>query len=71
VKPKFKQEHYLSQTDRTCHKNLWPGQGVVDSVKIFLSSRLITMQTLVAVCHTVRVCVIIDLHELPCRISLL
>ena len=29
------------------------GRGVVDSVKIFLSSRLITMQTLVAVCHAV------------------
>jgi len=36
-----------------CHKNFGVGLGMVDPVKIFLSSRLITMPNLVAVCHNV------------------
>jgi len=43
---------------RSCRKIFGQGRGVVDHVKIFLSSSLITMQNLVTVCHTVRAYVV-------------
>jgi len=48
----YEQVNYRKQIARQhlCHRNFWPGQGEWST---FLSSSLITVQNLVAMCHTV------------------
>ena len=51
--PQFRKE---IARQHSCHWKFWPGQvgGVVDRVKDFLTSSLITLQNLVATSHAVR-----------------